>query len=91
MKKKKKIFEKNYNIYNYIYLPNNVFFETAGTFINTEGIYKKSIRVIPTTQQSKNDWQIIRKLFSYSKKVNFIGNSKFNKRLSFNCNNIFKE
>lgn len=84
-----KIFEKNFKIYNYIYLPNNVFFETAGTFINTEGIYKKSIKVVSTTQQSKDNWQILRKFFSYSKTINFIGNSKFNKRIYFNCNNIF--
>ena len=30
----------------YIYLPNNTFFESSGNYINTEGVYKHKIKLI---------------------------------------------
>ena len=44
------------------------FFESNGTFINTEGCFKKVVKFLPSVKQSKEDWQILRKIFSYSKK-----------------------
>jgi NADH dehydrogenase/NADH:ubiquinone oxidoreductase subunit G len=58
----------NQSCYNYINLPNNVFFESNGTFMNTEGHFKKVVKFLPSSKQSKEDWQILRKIFSYSKK-----------------------
>ena len=77
------------NIYSYINLPNNVFFETSGTYLNTEGILKKTIKFIPSLKQSRENWQIIRKLLSCSNSLSFMANLKANERLSFNCNSIF--
>ena len=74
--------------YNYINLPNNVFFESNGTFINTEGCFKKVVKFLPSVKQSKEDWQILRKIFSYSKKINYLSNPKFNKVLNFNNNSF---
>jgi len=68
----------NKSCYNYINLPNNVFFESSGTFLNTEGCFKKVIKFLPSIKQTKEDWQILRKLFSYSKKINYTSNYKFN-------------
>ena len=80
--------KKSYNVYSYFFLPTKVFFESNGTYINTEGLIKKSTKLVSSTKQPKENWQIIRKFFSYSKHITFIANSKFNTRISFNCNNI---
>ena len=74
--------------YHYINLPNNVFFESSGTFLNTEGCFKRVIKFLPSVKQTKEDWQILRKLFSYSKKINYTSNYKFNTLIHFN-NNTF--
>ena len=78
----------NYSVYNYINLPNNTFFESSGTYINTQGFFKKVFKFLPSVKQTKEDWQIIRKLFSYSKKINFTANYKFNNLVQFNNNTI---
>ena len=82
--------KSSYGIYNYLNLPNNVFFETSGTYLNTNGIFKKVVKFISTNTQTKEDWQIIRKIFSYSKKINFLNNYKNNKMVGFNNNNFNK-
>ena len=58
----------------HVHLPNNVFFESSGAYLNTEGRANKVTKIINPSGQTKNDWQIIRKLFSYSKKFLFITN-----------------
>ena len=80
--------KSQYKICNYLNLPNNVFFETSGTYLNTEGIFKKTVKFVSTNKQTKEDWQIIRKLFSCSKKINFSNNYKYNSIISFNNNNL---
>jgi len=77
-------FHSSYQIYNYINLPNNVHFESNGTFLNTEGIFKKSIKCISTNKQAKDDWQILRKIFTCTKKISFLTNYKDNTLISFN-------
>ena len=67
-----KLLQENNNVYNYINLPNNSFFESTGTFINTEGILKNNIKFISTSNQTKEDWQIIRKIFSSFENVKFL-------------------
>jgi NADH-quinone oxidoreductase chain G len=79
---------KTYNIYSYFFLPTNVFFESNGTYLNTEGVFKNSLKIVSSERQPKENWQIIRKIFSYSKQITFIANSKFNTRIAFNCNSI---
>jgi len=61
-------FNSPYKTCNYINLPNSTFFESNATFLNTEGIIKKTIKLLSTNKQVKEDWQIIRKIFSCSKK-----------------------
>ena len=79
-----------YKVYNYLNLPNSTFFETSNTFLNTEGIFKKTVKFISTSKQTKEDWQIIRKIFACSKGINFTNNYKDNDLLSFNNNNLNK-
>lgn len=85
-----KQFSNNYKMYQYINLPNNVFFESTGTFLNTEGIFKKNIKFIPTIKQTREDWQIIRKLFANTKKISFLTNTKYNTILTYNNKTFLK-
>jgi NADH-quinone oxidoreductase chain G len=80
--------KKSYNIYSYIFLPTKVFFETNGTYLNTEGIFKKATSIISSEKQPKESWHIIRKLFSYTKTISFLSEFKNNSRIIFNCKNI---
>ena len=66
------------NLYNYVNLPNNAFFESNGTYLNTEGIFKNNIKFISTSNQTKEDWQIIRKIFSNFKNVNLLNSTNKN-------------
>lgn len=83
------IFKKNFGCSNQIHLPNSIFFETSGTYINTTGNINKVVKVITPLTHIKSDWQIIRKFFSYCKKTFFVSNVFENNKLIFN-NNKFK-
>ena len=79
------------NVYNYINLPNNSFFESSNTYITTQGFFKNTVKFISTTNQSKEDWQIIRKIFSNITNINFF-TSSYNKYIinSKSNFNLFK-
>ena len=81
--------KKGFNLNNHLHLPNTVLFEASGTYVNTKGILNKTPKIITPTGQAKSDWQIIRKIFSYSKKMLFMRNFLKNNKISFNTNNIF--
>ena len=80
--------KKNFRIQKHVNLPNTVFFETAETYMNTEGSIKKTVKVISPTGQTKSNWQIIRKIFAYSKRMLLVPNLVPNNKLVFNCNNV---
>ena len=80
----------SYKIYNYINLPNATLFESTNTFLNNEGVFKKNIKIMNSPNQTKEDWQIVRKLFAYSKKINFISKPINNKLLTFKNSNANK-
>ena len=73
----KNFFEPAFNIYNYVNLPNNSFFESNGDYLNTQGIVKKTIKFVSSNKQSKNDWQILRKVFYTEGKPAFLCRSSF--------------
>ena len=77
------------NIENYMYLPSNVFFENFGSYITTEGRLKQTAKMVSSMQNTKDDWQIIRKLFSDLKTINFTSNPKYNSNIAYNCNSLF--
>ncbi len=84
--KKIKEFQKSFNLCNQIHLPNNVFFETSGTYINTNGKINKTTKIITSLTQTKSNWQIIRKIVYYCKKTFYISNVFQNNKLVFNSN-----
>jgi NADH-quinone oxidoreductase chain G len=76
-----------YKPFNYINLPNSSFFESTGTFLNTEGNIKKTIKFLSTESQTKEDWQIIRKIITNSKNITFL-NNKNNSTIFVNTENF---
>ena len=76
------------SLYNYIYLPTNVFFESLGTYINTEGSLKKSVKIVSSKKNTKDHWQILRKLYSLTENIFFISNPNLNTRIQFNCSSM---
>lgn len=77
--------ENNYD--RYFHLPNNLFLEDNETFINTEGIIKRTTKMINFKKQAKKNWQIIRKLYFQLESVSQITNYKDVNLLNFQCEN----
>ena len=80
--------KRGFNWSNHLHLPNTVFFESPGTYINTEGNVSKVSRIIKPLGQTKDNWQIIRKMFSYSKKMLFMTNFLNDNKLTFNSSSL---
>lgn len=80
--------KKSFELNNHLHLPNTTLYETAGAYINTKGDVSKTVKVITPLGQSKSDWQIMRKVLSYSKKALFITNFFRNDKIGFNSNTI---
>lgn len=80
--------KKNFKVQKHLNLPNTVLFETSETFLSTDGNIKKTIKVMSPTGQVKSNWQIIRKIFTYSKKMLFVPSLMPSSKLIFNCNNV---
>jgi NADH dehydrogenase/NADH:ubiquinone oxidoreductase 75 kD subunit (chain G) len=80
--------KKGFNWNTHLHLPTTVFFESSGTYINTEGNVSKVSRVVKPLGQTKDNWRIIRKMFSYSKKMLFMNNFLNDNKLTFNSNNL---
>ena len=80
---------KHYNSYSYLFLPNNIFFETSNTYINTEGLVKKTLKSVSTVKDTKSDWQILRSFFSCSNIVSIGSMIKLKKKIQFDCDNLF--
>lgn len=75
------------NFSNYLHLPTSVFYENEETFVNTEGFIKRTTKLI-SRKHTRNNWQIIRKLFKHLKK-NFVSlELKNNNLIFFNSNKI---
>ena len=85
-----KILRKSLKISEYINLPNNSFYESKGSFLNTEGHFKKTVKFVNLNNQTKDDWQIIRKLFFLMSKVNFLSTVSSNFKINFNCTTLKK-
>ena len=73
------------NVFNYINIPNNIFFESSGIYLTTLGFFKKAIKIIVPAGQSKDSWQILRKITSYTNLITYMSNSSYNLNLSYNC------
>ena len=67
----------------YFYLPISMFYENEETFINTEGLIKRTTKLI-FRKKTKNNWQVLRRFFRHFKgKLTFL-NKKDNQTIFFN-------
>jgi hypothetical protein len=86
-----KTLKKNENIRSCFYVPTENFYTNLGTYVNTEGFFKKSISVIVSKLNLKNDWKFLRRIFRYTKKkIFFTKDIKNKKRIFFRSKNPFK-
>lgn len=67
----------------YIHLPSSMFYENEETFINTEGFVKRTNKLI-LKKKTKNNWQILRRVFKHLKSHSLTLNIKDNQLLAFN-------
>lgn len=73
--------------YKYYYLPNSMFYENSETFINTEGLIKRTTKLI-SRKKTKNNWQILRKFFKQFKTELTFLNNKDNHIIFFNSKKL---
>jgi len=84
----KKLGLKNNELNNYYCLPNSMFYENEETFISTEGLIKRTSKLI-FKKQTKNNWQVLRKIFKQFKtNLNYL-NNKENQIIYFNPNKVY--
>ena len=80
---------KNKMFTNYFYLPNNLFLEDNETYVNTQGLVKRTTKLIHFKKNAKTNWQITRKFYANTKSLIFFNNKKDNELVSFNSVNSF--
>ena len=56
--------------------------------MNAEGDIKKTNKLISSMKNTKDDWQLLRKLLNALKNVEFTSNIKNNEKIVFNCKKI---
>jgi NADH dehydrogenase/NADH:ubiquinone oxidoreductase subunit G len=71
----------------YFYLPTGMFYENNETFISTEGLIKRTTKLI-AQKNTKNNWQILRKIFKSLKKNVTSVNKKDNNLIFLNSTRI---
>jgi NADH dehydrogenase/NADH:ubiquinone oxidoreductase subunit G len=71
----------------YMYVPSSIFYENEETFLNTEGFIKRTNKLI-FKKRTKNNWQILRKVFKHIRKNFIFLNNKNNDSIIFNSKKI---
>ena len=74
---------------NYYYLPSNLFLEDNETYVNTQGLIKRTTKLIHFKKDAKTNWQITRKFYANTKSLVFFNNNRDNKLINFDCVNSF--
>ena len=74
------------NIQQCMHLPSSHFFESSGTFINTQSVCKLSTKILLSNLESKIDWEILRILLSNSLVLNLLHTSQKLLFLNWNLN-----
>ena len=80
---------KNKMFKDYFYLPSNLFLEDSETYINTEGLIKRTTKLLHFKKDAKTNWQITRRMYANSKSLMFFNNKKDNKLVNFDSINSF--
>lgn len=71
---------------NFYYLPNSMFYENEETFISTDGLIKRTTKLV-FLKNTKSNWQIVRKIFkSLKKNLTTLNKTKI---VYFNSNKIY--
>ena len=70
-------------------MPSNLFLEDNETFVNTQGLIKRTTKLIHFKKDSKTNWQITRKFYANTKSVVFFNNKKDNNLINFDSVNSF--
>ena len=73
----------------YYFLPSNLFLEDSETYINTEGLIKRTTKSLHFKKDAKTNWQITRRMYANSKSLMFFNNRKDNQLVSFDSVNSF--
>lgn len=75
----------NFNCYTHI--PTSIFYENEETFLNTEGFFKRTIKLI-SEKKTKNSWKILKKFLKNLNKNFIFFNNKNNELIIFNSKKI---
>lgn len=81
-------FKNNFNNQkvNYFFFKSSFFYENEESFINTEGLIKRTTKLI-FKKNSKSHWQLLRKIFKLFKNTIVFLNNKNNDLIFFNLKN----
>ena len=77
--------KKDFN--QYYHLPHSMFYENDETFVNTEGLIKRTTKLI-FRKKTKNNWQILRRVLKHFKTNLTLLNQKDNQIIFFNSKKI---
>lgn len=80
---------KNTMFKDYFYLPSNLFLEDSETYINTQGLIKRTTKLLNFKKDTKTNWQIMRRMYANSKSLIFFNNKKDNQLINFDAINSF--
>ena len=67
----------------YLHLPSKTVFEENSTYLNTQGLIKKNIKLVNSKSGSKSNWQILKYLYSSLQTLSYTANQKNSKILSY--------
>lgn len=70
-----------------LYLPNNFFFDSQETFINTEGLVKRTTKLV-SKKNVKTDWQLLRKFVQTWNVSNSLYQLKNNSVVNYSGNSL---
>lgn len=80
---------KNKMFKDYFYLPSSLFMEDNETYINTQGLIKRTTKLLHFKKDAKTNWQITRRMYANSKSLMFFNNKKDNQLINFDSVNSF--
>jgi len=74
---------------NFFFLPGSLFYENEETFVNTKGAFCRTFKIVSKNNNIKNNWQILRKIFSnICEKIKLENNLSYKKLISPNFDSI---
>lgn len=78
-----------YSSYSRFNMPSTTFYETSGTYTNTEGFTEKTVNIVSSQYLNKDGWQINRQLSSVLGEISFFSNLRYSQNIAYVFNNTF--